>query len=113
LEQTVGDKLFNVSDDIRSVMVVAEDGEVVEWKSRTKRVVPREFVSDLARVWVAIVAGLVGRLNEFFGEDEYLHVKYKGLHLYGFRIGERYVVFSARRAHSRDLIDNSLAYLKA
>jgi len=112
LEHSVGNKLFSVSDDIRSVMVVAKDGRVVEWRSRTKRAVTKEFVSDLARVWVAVVGSMVGRLNEFFGEDEYFDNKYKGLHLYGFRHAELYVVFSARRSHMMNLIEKSLAKLK-
>jgi hypothetical protein len=111
MKESVGARLFALEDGIRSVMVVDQKGIVKDWVSRTKRLVSKEFVDGLARAWVGVMGGLVGTLDKFFGKDEFLHIRYEKLHLYGFRHGDNYVILSARPDHPPDLVQNVISEL--
>lgn len=92
----IPDKLFAFNNDIRSVMVVDRVGKVVSFAARTGRPVDPRFVDEIGSKWTALLGGMLRGCESSFGVLEWVHLRYRKLHLYCWLVDEGYLVFTSR-----------------
>ena len=89
-------RLFAFNDDIRSVMVVDRIGNVISFASRTGKPVDPRFVSEVGSKWTALLGGMLRGCEGSFGVLEWVHLRYRRLHLYCWLVNEGYLVFTSK-----------------
>ena len=94
--RVVLDKLFEFSVDIRSVMLVDRIGNLVSFASRTSRPVDGSFVSEIAAKGTALLGGILRGNETSFGVLEWVHLRYRRLHVYCWLVDEGYLVFTSK-----------------
>ena len=98
------DKLFSFSDEIRSAMVVDRIGNLVAFSSRSTRPVDPRFVSEIAARGTALLGGILRGNESAFGVLEWVHLRYRSLHVYCWLADEGYLVFTSRSQLSDALL---------
>ena len=98
------DKLFEFSDDIRSAMLVDRVGNLVSFSSRAARPVDPAFVSEIAARGTALLGGILRGSESSFGILEWVHLRYRRLHVYCWLVDEGYLVFTSRSQLSDSLL---------
>ena len=98
------DKLFEFSEDIRSAMVVDRIGNLVSFTSRAVRPVDPAFVSEIAARGTALLGGILRGSESSFGILEWVHLRYRRLHVYCWVVDEGYLVFTSRSQLSDSLL---------
>ena len=90
------DKLFDFSEDIRSAMLVDRIGTLVSFASRATRPVDPAFVSEIAARGTALLGGILRGSESSFGVLEWVHLRYRRLHVYCWLVDEGYLVFTSK-----------------
>lgn len=90
------DELFSFSDEIRSAMLVDRIGTLLSFTSRASRPVDPRFVSEIAAKGTALLGGILRGSESSFGILEWVHLRYRSLHIYCWLVDEGYLVFSSR-----------------
>jgi len=98
------DKLFEFSEDIRSAMLVDRIGKLVSLASRAARPVDPAFVSEIAARGTALLGGILRGSESSFGVLEWVHMRYRRLHVYCWLVDEGYLVFTSRSQLSDSLL---------
>ena len=98
------DKLFEFSEDIRSAMLVDRIGNLVSFASRTARSVDPAFVSEIAARGTALLGSMLRGNETSFGVLEWVHLRYRRLHVYCWLVDEGYLVFTSRSQLSDSLL---------
>ena len=98
------DKLFEFSEDIRSAMLVDRIGNLVSFASRAVRPVDPAFVSEIAARGTALLGGILRGSESSFGVLEWVHLRYRRLHVYCWLVDEGYLVFTSRSQLSDSLL---------
>ena len=98
------DKLFEFSEDIRSAMLVDRIGNLVSFASRATRSVDPAFVSEIAARGTALLGGILRGNETSFGVLEWVHLRYRRLHVYCWLVDEGYLVFTSRSQLSDPLL---------
>ena len=94
--RVVLDKLFEFSEEIRSAMLVDRIGHLVSFASRAAKPVDPAFVSDIAARGTALLGGILRGSESSFGILEWVHLRYRRLHVYCWLVDEGYLVFTSR-----------------
>jgi len=97
-------KLFEFSDEIRSAMVVDRIGKLVSFASRASKPVDPAFVSEIAARGTALLGGILRGSEGSFGVLEWVHLRYRRLHVYCWLVDEGYLVFTSRSQLSDSLL---------
>ena len=92
----VPEDLFAFHEDIRSAMVVDRLGIVISFASRTKKPVDPMFVNQIGSKWTALLGGMLRGTEANYGVLEWVHLRYRRLHLYCWLVNEGYLVFTSR-----------------
>ena len=90
------DKAFEFSVDIRSAMLVDRIGSLISFTSRTSKPVDRSFVSEIAAKGTALLGGILRGNESSFGVLEWVHLRYRRLHVYCWLVDEGYLVFTSK-----------------
>ena len=90
------EKLFGYSQEIRSAMLVDRIGNLVSFASRTTRPVDPGFVSEIAARGTALLGGILRGNETSFGILEWVHLRYRRLHVYCWLVDEGYLVFTSK-----------------
>jgi hypothetical protein len=90
------EKLFAFSEAIRSVMVVDRIGNLVSFASRATKPVDPGFVSEVAARGTALLGGILRGNESSFGVLEWVHLRYRKLHVYCWLVDEGYLVFTSK-----------------
>ena len=90
------EKLFGFSEDIRSVMLVDRIGNLVSFASRSARPVDPGFVSEIAAKGIALLGGILRGNESSFGVLQWVHLRYRRMHVYCWLVDEGYLVFTSR-----------------
>jgi hypothetical protein len=90
------EKLFGFSGDIRSAMVVDRIGNMVSFASRATKPVDPRFVSEVAAKGIALLGGILRGSETSFGVLEWVHLRYRKLHVYCWLVDEGYLVFTSK-----------------
>ena len=90
------EKLFVYSEEIRSAMLVDRIGTLVSFASRTTKPVDHEFVSEIAAKGTALLGGILRGNETSFGILEWVHLRYRRLHVYCWLVDEGYLVFTSK-----------------
>ena len=90
------EKLFLFSEEIRSAMLVDRIGTLVSFTSRAARPVDHGFVSEIAAKGTALLGGILRGNETSFGVLEWVHLRYRRLHVYCWLVDEGYLVFTYR-----------------
>ena len=98
------EKLFGFSEEIRSVMVVDRIGNLVSFASRATRPVDPAFVSEIAAKGTALLGGILRGNESSFGVLEWIHLRYRKLHVYCWLMDEGYLVFTSKSQLSDSLL---------
>ena len=98
------DKLFEYSTEIRSAMLVDRIGNLVSFTSRAARPVDPAFLSDIAARGIALLGGILRGSETSFGVLEWVHLRYRRLHVYCWLVDEGYLVFTSRSQLSDSLL---------
>ena len=98
------DKLFEFSEDIRSAMLVDRIGNLVSFASRAAKPVDPAFVSEIAARGTALLGGILRGSESSFGVLEWVHLRYRRLHVYCWLVDEGYLVFTSRSQLSDSLL---------
>lgn len=99
------ERLFGFSEDIRSAMIVDRIGNLVSFTSRAAKPVDPRFVSEIAARGTALLGGILRGSETSFGVLEWVHLRYRRLHVYCWLVDEGYLVFT-----SRSLLPDSLLH---
>jgi len=94
--QVTLEKLFAFSKDIRSAMLVDRIGTLVSFASRASRPVDLGFVSEISAKGIALLGGILRGNETSFGVLEWVHLRYRRLHVYCWLVDEGYLVFTSR-----------------
>ena len=94
--QVTLEKLFAFSKDIRSAMLVDRIGTLVSFASRASRPVDLGFVSEISAKGIALLGGILRGNETSFGVLEWVHLRYRRLHVYCGLVDEGYLVFTSR-----------------
>jgi len=97
-------KLFEFSEDIRSAMLVDRIGNLVSFTSRAAKPVDPAFVSEIAARGTALLGGILRGSEGSFGVLEWVHLRYRRLHVYCWLVDEGYLVFTSRSQLSDSLL---------
>ncbi len=89
-------KLFAFDEDIRSAMVVDRLGNLVSFASRTKKPIDPGFVNQIGCKWTALLGGMLRGNEASFGVLEWVHLRYRKLHIYCWLVDGGYLVFTSR-----------------
>jgi len=98
------EKLFEFSEDIRSAMLVDRIGNLVSFTSRAAKPVDPAFVSEIAARGTALLGGILRGSEGSFGVLEWVHLRYRRLHVYCWLVHEGYLVFTSRSQLSDSLL---------
>ena len=98
------DKLFEFSAEIRSAMLVDRIGHLVSFASRSAKPVDSAFVSEVAARGTALLGGILRGSESSFGILEWVHLRYRRLHVYCYLVDEGYLVFTSRSQLSDSLL---------
>lgn len=98
------DKLFGYSEEIRSAMLVDRIGNLVSFASRATRPVDPAFVSEIAAKGIALLGGILRGSETSFGVLEWVHLRYRRLHVYCWLVDEGYLVFTSKSQLSDTLL---------
>ena len=90
------EKLFAFSDEIRSAMLVDRIGTLVSFTSRSTKPVDVGFVSEIAAKGTALLGGILRGNETSFGVLEWVHLRYRSLHVYCWLVDEGYLVFTSK-----------------
>lgn len=90
------EKLFAFSEEIRSAMLVDRIGTLVSFASRATRPVDLGFVSEISAKGIALLGGILRGNESTFGVLEWVHLRYRRLHVYCWLVDEGYLVFTSR-----------------
>jgi len=94
--QVALEKLFAFSEEIRSAMLVDRIGTLVSFTSRAARPIDIGFVSEIAAKGTALLGGILRGNETSFGVLEWVHLRYRRLHVYCWLVDEGYLVFTSR-----------------
>jgi len=75
------DEVFRVHDDVRHIVVVNEDGRVIDICSRAKKEWSRELIKETAGVIARIVIGIFDGVREISGNVENIIVTFEKMKL--------------------------------
>ena len=98
------DKLFEFSEEIRSAMLVDRIGHLISFTSRAAKPVDPAFVSEIAARGTALLGGILRGSESSFGILEWVHLRYRRLHVYCWLVDEGYLVFTSRSQLSDSLL---------
>jgi len=90
------ERLFEFSEDIRSAMIVDRIGNLVSFTSRATRPIDPRFVSEIAARGIALLGGILRGSETSFGVLEWVHLRYRRLHVYCWLVDEGYLVFTSK-----------------
>jgi hypothetical protein len=90
------EKLFDFDDEIRSVMVVDRLGNLISFASRTSKPVDPRFVDQIGSKCTAFLGGMLRGNEASFGVLEWVHLRYRKLHVYCWSVDGGYLVFTSR-----------------
>ena len=77
-------KILELSEGIRGVHVVDQQGRIiVEKDAEVKSYLSNEARENLRGVWAAIFQGVLGKLAEYWGEPQSLHIKFSKVSVFG------------------------------
>jgi len=99
------EKLFAFSEEIRSAMLVDRIGTLVSFASRATKPVDLGFVGEIAAKGTALLGGILRGNESSFGVLEWVHLRYRRLHVYCYLVDEGYLVFT-----SKSLLPDSLLH---
>ena len=107
--------LFAFSEAIKSVMVVDRIGNLVSFSSRATRPVDSGFVSEIAAKGTALLGGILRANETSFGVLEWVHLRYRKLHVYCWLVDEGYLVFTSRSQLPDSLLHRigTMSFLRA
>ena len=94
--QVTLEKLFAFSKEIRSAMLVDRIGTLVSFASRASRPVDLGFVSEISAKGIALLGGILRGNETSFGVLEWVHLRYRRLHVYCWLVDEGYLVFTSK-----------------
>jgi len=77
-------------------MVVDLIGNVISFVSRTMRPVDPQFVNQVGSKWTALLGGMLRGSEGSFGVLEWIHLRYRKLHLYCWSVNGGYLVLTSR-----------------
>jgi len=85
-------------------MVVDRIGNLVSFASRAVRPVDPAFVSEIAARGTALLGGILRGSESSFGILEWVHLRYRRLHVYCWLVDVGYLVFTSRSQLSDSLL---------
>ena len=77
-------------------MLVDRIGTLVSFTSRTTKSVDLGFVTEIAAKGTALLGGILRGNETSFGVLEWVHLRYRRLHVYCWLMDEGYLVFTSR-----------------
>ena len=77
-------------------MVVDRIGNLVSFASKAARPVDSGFVSEIAAKSTALLGGILRGNESSFGVLEWVHLRYRRLHVYCWLVDEGYLVFTSK-----------------
>lgn len=85
-------------------MLVDRIGNLVSFSSRAGKPVDPAFVSEIAAKGIALLGGILRGSESSFGVLEWVHLRYRRLHVYCWLVDEGYLVFTSRSQLSDSLL---------
>ena len=85
-------------------MLVDRVGNLVSFASRTTKTVDPGFVSEIAAKGTALLGGILRGNETSFGVLEWVHLRYRRLHVYCWLVDEGYLVFTSKSLLSDSLL---------
>lgn len=107
------DKLFELHDDIRHVIVVDSMGEVVDIFSRAKKTWPMDIQRQFSGIMAAVTFGISEKIREIAGDIEYIIVHYEKMKIIIAKSLKYFYIISARKSLPDEVINNITALLKS
>ena len=84
ISQETCTKILELSEGIRGVHVIDQQGRIiVEKDAEVTSYLSDEAREDLRGVWAAIFQGVLGKLAQYWGEPQSLHIKFSKVSVFG------------------------------
>jgi hypothetical protein len=91
------DRILAVDRRIGFVMVVNENGEVVESMIRGRQLMPDEHIATYTGLWTSIIRGIIKQMEKFLGSHQFYSLGYDKLTVHGIPLGDNTIVITARK----------------
>ncbi|RLF11100.1 MAG: hypothetical protein DRJ98_04455 [Thermoprotei archaeon] len=101
----VCNKLFNIHDDIRHVVIADKEGSVLEVCSRAKYTWPPEIVEQIAGVAAAVISGIFEKTKEYGGDIKHIMVSYEKMKLFILQAKDKHLLISTRRSIPAEAVE--------
>lgn len=102
--EKIVDDIISVSDSIRFVMIIDEQGKVVQSKITTKSYLLRDEHASLLAMDMQVLRKLLKLYDEFIGENTFVHLIRKQVHVLIFYVKEWIFMVSCDRNTTRHKI---------
>lgn len=105
-------KIFNVHDDIRHIVIADLQGSLMEICSRAKYEWPLTSIRDMGGIAAAIVSGIFERTQEYGGNINYIEVNYQKLKLFILQGKDKFFLISTRRKIPLEAVETMCKVVK-
>jgi len=100
----VVDRIFELHDDIRHVVIVNSMGQVVRIASRAKVTWPEDLIRQFSGLMATVVLGVSEKVQNIVGNIEYLMISYEKSYVILLRSKEFIFIVSARKTMPSEIL---------
>jgi len=95
--QAICRKILDVHEGIRWVKIIDQEGKIAfeEKKSHVEPYLSEEAMKNLREFWIAAIQGVVGKIAQYWGPPQHLHIQFSKILVFGFPYISGAVVITA------------------
>ena len=84
--QEICQKVLDVHEGIRWVKIIDQQGKITfeEKKSYVEPYLSKEAMENLRLLWIEIIRGIIGKVADFWGEPQHMHIQFSKVIVFGF-----------------------------
>ena len=106
-------KVFELHDDIRHVIVADSMGDVINIFSKAKKTWPLDVQRQFSGIMAAVVFGISEKVRDIAGNVEYIVVHHEKLKIIIAKSANNIYIVSTRKSLPDEIIDKLVALIKS
>jgi len=79
-------RILNAHEGIRWVKIIDQEGKITfeEKKSYVEPYLSEDAMKNLREFWIAVIQGIVGKLAQYWGPPQHLHIQFSKILVFAF-----------------------------
>jgi len=84
--QEICKKILDVHEGFRWVKIIDQEGRIAfeERKSYVEPYLSDDAMKNLREFWIGVIQGIVGKVAQYWGPPQHLHIQFSKILLFGF-----------------------------